>query len=48
MLKIWPFYQFRVEFITSICLALKKELILMNDDELRVLFRVTTAGWNQQ
>lgn len=24
MLKAWPFYKFKVDFITSICLALKR------------------------
>ena len=46
MLKIWPFYRFNYDFISSICLALKRELPIMNDDELKSLFRISATNYN--
>jgi hypothetical protein len=40
MLKAFPHYRFDYDFILSTCLALKKELLIMNNEELQKLFFV--------
>lgn len=43
MLRVWPHHRFNIDFIISVCLALKRELPIMDDAELKTVFRIASV-----